>query len=561
MDIWFFIMELVMLLGGAFLLGAVAQKLGQSPILGYLLAGTVVGPLLFNTAAVNQASELGVALLLFAIGLEFSFKQLARMGRMAFGGGSLQVALTMLVVTLAIVGFMGLPQALTIGAIVALSSTTVVLRVLVDRAEIDSVKGRTCLAILLLQDMAIVPLVLMVSFFTPAVAELNIGLHILKVIVSVVGLALVFYILLYHLAPRLLSESQLFANRELTVLLSIAVGLGAAWAAHALHISPALGAFVAGMLLGESPFATQVRADIGAMRIIMVTLFFASVGMQAKPMWFLNHLHWILLAGSLILLLKTGIIFLVARLFSLDARKAFATGITLSQVGEFSFVLAAAARNGGVLNTDIVDLIVSVIIVLMLATPYLIANADKISEKILGLLSKQRTVVYDTQEPKQTDTFNQVLVVGLGPAGRQVVQMLLNHQLTPILLDVNPKSREYAHQLGLQLHIGDAGHEEVLMHAGLAQVCLVVVTVPDPRAAIRVVSIIRRLRPQVTIAVRCRYHRHMADLTKAGADIVVDGEITMGNELSKQIVERLMDESGMLVACRLVQPLAEDQQI
>ena len=559
MDIWFFIMELVMLLGGAFLLGAIAQKLGQSPILGYLLVGTIVGPLLFNTAAVNQVSELGVAMLLFAIGLEFSFKQLARMGRMAFGGGSLQVALTMSIVTLITVGFLGLPRALTIGAIVALSSTTVVLRVLVDRAEIDSVKGRACLAILLLQDMAIVPLVLMVSFFTPAVAELNIGLHILKVIVSVVGLAATFYLLLYHLAPRLLSQSQLFANRELTVLLSIAVGFGAAWAAHALHISPALGAFVAGMLLGESPFATQVRADIGTMRIIMVTLFFASVGMQAKPMWFLLHLHWIVLAGALILFLKTGIIFLVARLFSLGSRQALATGITLSQVGEFSFVLAAAARSGGVLNSDIIDLIVSVIIVLMLATPYLIAHGDRLSEKILGLFSKQRSPIQDSQQTDSSETANQVLVVGLGPAGRQVVQMLLNHQLKPVLLDVNPESREYARQMGLQLHIGDAGHEEILMHAGLAQVCLVVVTVPDPRAAIRVVSIIRRLSPQVTIVVRCRYHRHMSDLTRAGADIVVDGEITMGNELSKQIVERLMDESGMLVACRLVQPFSENK--
>ena len=176
------------------------------------------------------------------------------------------------------------------------------------------------------------------------------------------------------------------------------------------------------------------------------------------------------------------------------------------------------------------------------------------------LLPGGKTIIQNGTEADSSEAANQVLVVGLGPAGRQVVQMLLNHQLEPILLDVNPKSREYARQLDLQLHIGDAGHEEILMHAGLAQVCLVVVTVPDPRAAIRIVSIVRRLHPRVTIAVRCRYHRHMEDLTKAGANIVVDGEITMGNELSKQIVERLMDDAGVLVACRLVQPLAESTQ-
>jgi len=552
MDIWFVVMELVMLLGGAFLLGALAQRLGQSPILGYLLAGAIVGPLLFNTAAVNQASELGVALLLFSIGLEFSFEQLMKMGRMAFGGGSLQVLTTMLVVTLAMFSMVGLPRALTLGAILALSSTTVVLRMLMDRMELDSVKGRACLAILLLQDIAIVPLALMVSFFTPAAAEINIGLHILKVILSIIGLAGVFYLLLYHLAPILLSEAKLFANRELTVLMSIAVGLGAAWAAHKLHLSPALGAFVAGMLLGESPFATQIRADIGSMRIIMVTLFFASVGMQARPMWFVTHLPWIALVSLLVLMLKTGIIYGVGRLFNLDNRQALATGITLSQVGEFSFVLAATARNGGVLSTDTVDLLVSVIIVLMLVTPYLINHADTMVERLLALISHRKPLVKDLSSSTQTASVNQVLVVGLGPAGQQVVKTLLAQRMEPVLIDVNPKSREYARQLDLHLHLGDASSEEILMHAGLSSVCMVVVTVPDPRAALQIVTMVRRLRPQVPIAVRCRYNRHMTDLQKAGADIVVDGEITMGDKLSREIMAYLTDESGALLACRLV---------
>jgi CPA2 family monovalent cation:H+ antiporter-2 len=416
--------------------------------------------------------------------------------------------------------------------------------------EIDSVKGRTCLAILLLQDIAIVPLLMMVSFFTPAAAEMNMGLHILKVILSVIGLAGVFYLLLYHLAPILLSEAKLFANRELTVLLGIAVGLGAALAAHKLHISPALGAFVAGMLLGESPFATQIRADIGSMRIIMVTLFFASVGMQAKPMWFVTHLPWIVLVSLLVLMLKTGIIYGVARLFSLDSRQALATGITLSQVGEFSFVLAATAASGGVLTVDTVDLLVSVIIVLMLVTPYLISHADRLAERLLALISHRKPLAADLSSSIPS-SINQVLVVGLGPAGKQVVQTLITHRLEPVLIDVNPKSREYARQQNLRLHLGDAGHEEVLLHAGLADVCMAVVTVPDPHAAARIVAMIRRLRPQIPIAVRCRYNRHMENLHKAGADIVVDEEITMGDMLSRRIVEHLMDESGVLVACRL----------
>ena len=551
MDIWFVVMELVMLLGGAFLLGAMAQRLGQSPILGYLLAGTIVGPLLFNTTAVNQASELGVALLLFSIGLEFSFKQLMKMGRMAFGGGALQVVSTILAVTLIMFIMVDLPRALTLGAIVAMSSTTVVLRLLVDRVEIDSVKGRTCLAILLFQDIAIVPLVLMVSFFIPAAAEMNMGLHILKVSLSIIGLAALLYLLLYHLAPIMLSEAKLFANRELTVLLSIAVGFGAALAAHKLHISPALGAFIAGMLLGESPFATQIRADIGSMRIIMVTLFFASVGMQAKPMWFITHLHWVALVSVVVLILKTGIIFGVGRLFGLENRQALATGITLSQIGEFSFVLAATARRGGVLTPDVVDLIVSVIIVLMLVTPFLIANAESMAGRFLSLITRRRPSAAGPSPLGKAEPLNRVLVVGLGPSSRQVVQALVAQRLEPVIIDVNPKSREFARQQGLHLHLGDAGHEEVLMHAGLAGVCMAVVTIPDPRSAVMIVEMIRRLRPLVPIAARCRYNRHVADLQEAGADIVVDEEITMGTMLSRQIVDYLTHDSGAAVACRL----------
>ncbi len=258
MDVWYFSMELVMLLGGAFLLGALAQRLKQSPIVGYLLTGTIIGPLLFNAEAVNQSAELGVSLLLFSIGLEFSFQRLKQMGRLAFGGGTLQVAGTLACVGLFLLIWTPLSRAVTIGAIVALSSTAVVMRVLVDRSEIDSVRGRSCLAILLFQDIAIVPLVIMVSLFSAeASGQAGIAMHILKVVASAGGLGLILYILLYKGVPLLLSSRGVFANRELTALLAVAIGLGASWGAHVMGLSPALGAFVAGLMLGESPYATQ----------------------------------------------------------------------------------------------------------------------------------------------------------------------------------------------------------------------------------------------------------------------------------------------------------------
>lgn len=551
MDIWLFLMEMAFLLGGAFVLGALAQRLRQSPIVGYLLAGMLVGPLLFNAAAVNQAAELGVSLLLFSIGLEFSFKELRRMGKMAFGAGSIQVLATMAIVTLIVVWLTNLSQALTFGAIVTLSSTAVVLRVLVDRAEIDSIRGRASLGILLLQDISVVPLVLMVSFFIPGSAEAHVGLHLLKVVSAAAGLAAVFYLILYRVLPVFLSDQAIFANRELTVLLTITVGLGATWSSHALNISPALGAFLAGLLLGESHFAGQIQADIGSLRIMMVTLFFASIGMLLKPLWFIMHLHWIFLLAIAIFVLKATIVFLIARFFSLDNLHALATGITLAQIGEFSFVLLAAAQNGGVLSDYAFNLIISVIILLMFAAPYMVTLAFPLSDRLLALFPRRLLVLDKHLSSAEIESVNRVLVVGLGPTGQEVIQSLLSQKIEPLVIDANPQSRTLGKDLGIKVHLGDASRDEVLSHAGFKTVCMAVVTVPDPDSSTRIIRTIRRMMPLMPIAVRCRYHRHLADLRNAGADIIVDEETNIGILLSKEVLESIHNRSGTAIACRL----------
>ena len=458
----------------------------------------------------------------------------------------------MALLSLALFYSLGVPRALTLAAIVTLSSTAVVIRVLVDRAEIDSVRGRSCLGILLMQDIAIVPLVIMVNLFAPAAEGAGIGFQLLKTGASVVGLVVVLYLLLYHLVPFLLYTEGVFADRELTVLLSISIGLGAAWAAHAVGISPALGAFIAGMLLGESPFAAQVRADIGTLRSIMVTLFFASVGMLAKPIWILNHLHWIVPAALLIFVLKTVIVFGIGRLLGLDRRHALATGITLGQIGEFSFVLAAVARGAGILEGESFDLAVSVIIALMFAAPYMVIQAFPLADRFLALLSL-RTYTAGKSRPAQdaTPATNRALVVGMGPAGREVAAALKEHRLEPVILDVNPRSREFARQLNLELHLGDASRDDVLIHAGIEHACIAVVTVPDPGTAVGVVETLRRLKPQIVIAARCRYNRSLTDLQNAGADIVIDEETQIGRELVKEITHQIMEDSGTLFACRI----------
>jgi CPA2 family monovalent cation:H+ antiporter-2 len=356
-------------------------------------------------------------------------------------------------------------------------------------------------------------------------------------VASAIGLVIACYVLLYHLAPLVLSSKGLFANRELTVLLAIAVGLGASWAAHAMGISPALGAFLAGMILGESPYAAQVRADIGALRTIMVTLFFASIGMLAKPTWFFDHMHWVLPAAGLVFIIKVLVMTAVGRLFGLTGRYALATGISLGQIGEFSFVLTAAARQGGLVEGDMFNLIVSTIILLLFASPYMVSAALPAADRIFSLFSKGKQPYAALKSEEQPKPSNRVLIIGFGPAGQQVVQHLQKFELELIIIDVNPESRKTAQNHGLHIHLGDASNEEILIHAGLANACMAVVTIPDPATSVGVVETLKRLRPEMPVAARCRYNRHFDTLKQAGADILVDEESDVGRLLAHQIVD------------------------
>ena len=278
MEIWETLAKLVLLLAVAFVLGVGAQRLKQSAIIGYLLAGTILGSALFDRQDLVHWGEIGVSLLLFSIGLEFSFARLRRLGRVALAGGVLQVVVTMTVFALAFAFRSGPGAALAWGEIVAVSSTAIVLRMLTDRAEMDSVSGRSALGILLLQDIAVVPLVLSITVMSRGGSAQAIVLEIAKATAAAGGLVVLFYGLFYHLIPRVLMRRGLFGDRELVVLLAIILAFGSAWSAHSIGLSPALGAFLAGMLLAESPFASQIRSDVGSLRTLFVTLFFTSVG-------------------------------------------------------------------------------------------------------------------------------------------------------------------------------------------------------------------------------------------------------------------------------------------
>ena len=548
---WQLLMEIVLILTLAFVLGAIAQKLKQSAIIGYLIAGAVVGPLLFNAEAIRQVAELGVALLLFSIGLEFSFSRLKKLGSIALIGGSLQVSITLAIFAVLLIPFVSFSVAVALGAMAALSSTAVVLRVLVDRAAIDSVYGRNALGVLLLQDIAVVPLVLLVTVLTRGGSFGEIVIQLSKTLGGALLLVAAFYLLFYHLVPRILMAQGLFANRELVVLLAIIIALGSVWVAHSLGLSAALGAFLAGMLLAESPFAAQIRSDIVSIRTLFVTLFFTSVGMLADPMWILKHLHWVVAGLLLVYGIKTLIIYVIARKFDNGPVHALATGFSLSQIGEFSFVLAAAAHEGALINADQFALVLSITILSLLLAPYMVVNAEKFAIFTLTRVFPRKGLYpQQTHEHQPSDRMH-VLIIGFGPAGQQVAHALKDQNVHAHVIELNPHTAAKARQMGLHVHIGDATSSGLLKHVGVDVICAVVITLPDPETCRAVIGNIRLLLPGVPILTRSRYHRYLTDLENRGATIVVDEESVVGQTLANDLIDLMREPDQEAMACAL----------
>jgi CPA2 family monovalent cation:H+ antiporter-2 len=548
MDGWFALLDILVLLLAAMVLGALCERLRQSAILGYLLAGMLLGPNAFNLmqnhVTVTTVAELGVALLLFSIGLEFSWSRLRSIGSIAFGGGTLQVVLTGAAgAGVCIALGLNHSTAAAVGAAIALSSTAGVLRILVNRAEIDSVYGRSALGILLLQDIAVVPLALLVTALGSGGSIIEIGWEMVRAAGLAVLLVGTLFVLIKYLVPRLLGAKEAARNRELPILFAIVTAVGAALISHKLNLSPVLGAFVAGMLLAESPFASQIRADVSPLRTLFVTLFFSSIGMLSNPAWILEH--WILVAAiaAAVVFGKAIVVALVALLFRLSFGHSIATGICLAQVGEFSFVLAGMARQGNLIGGDLFELVVSVTVVTLFLTPYLIAAAPRIAAAAARLtprgprkLEPAETALH---EPG-TEPDGHIVIIGFGPAGQSVARVLTDRPDTPVLVvELNPRSAAKAQAMGLRTYIGDATRLEVLDHLHLGAARAVAVTAPDPSTARQIVAQIRILAPKTAVVARSRYHIYSHNLSRAGAHAVVDEEEVVGLQIASQVLDKL----------------------
>ena len=464
---WQFLGELLLLLGGAVAIGAALEAIGVSAIIGYLLAGVVLGPgltgLVSDVDSFELVAELGVSLLLFSIGLEMTPAKLR-----GFGIRGLVVGFTQVIVTLAaaagVAYLFGLDfrAALVIGCMVAMSSTAVVVRLLVDRGELDAPRGREALSILLAQDVAVVPMLVLVGVLgssasggsddlaAAAKAQLTdaaIGLLLVVAVLAVVGVVVL---------PRLLGASVFRKNRDFAIVIAIITCMVAAWGSHALHLSPALGAFVAGVVLARVSFARQIRADTGALRAVFLTLFFASIGLLAQVHDMFQPRILAMVGGILMigLLLKFLVTFLAIRLTGGHRTVALGAALCLAQFGEFSFVVGTEARASGVISDELFQATIGASLLSLLATPLLVARSKPIAMGINSILMKTR--IWKPLPMQELDEESRpsghVIVIGFGPAGEEAARTVRLSGLEPYVLEMNPNTvRRIRHEAMIEI--------------------------------------------------------------------------------------------------------------
>lgn len=544
---WPVLLDVGIALAAAFLLGALMERLRQSAVVGYIAAGVLVGPgalaLVSDTARVDAFAQFGLALLLFVVGLEFSWRRLRRLGYIATGGGALQVAATM-AATWGAARMLGIPsaEALALGGILAMSSDSIVLRELAARAELDSVHGRAAVGITLFQDIAVIPLALLLAFLGGRGGAGAGGLAPLAG--ALAGAAFIVGVMLLlgrFVLPRALAATSELRNRELAVILSVVLCLGAMAGAHAAGLPVPLGAFLAGMLVAGTPFADSIRADLEPFRAVLLTLFFTSVGMLIEPRWLAANPALLVALTLAIVVGKTLVVWGVGRLFGLSHKAAVAAGLTLAQIGELAFMLAAVSLGSGLMREETYVLFVAATAVSLLLTPYLIAAAPACGARVeralerMGLASRAAVRL----EAIRRIMRNHVVVVGYGPAGRRVVNALRAVGAPSIIIELNPAGAAQAQRDGLAARIGDATQAEILEGAHLAEAQALVVTIPDPRTTEDVVRRAKALAPRVPVIARARFHKFAEELRAAGADRVVDEEDLMGERLGDEILRHV----------------------
>ncbi|HDX8352277.1 TPA: cation:proton antiporter [Aeromonas dhakensis] len=515
--------DVLILLLAAVLLVAIFRRLGQPVILAYLLAGVVLGPhgaaVITGQSIMQTIAELGIVFLMFSLGLEFSLPRLIAMRRLVIGVGGLQVLLTSLLF-FAIAWWWGLSlaQALVVSGTLALSSTAVVIKQLGDQKQLHTRRAQLGVSVLLFQDLAVVPLLVMIPILARPEIQgsallAEIAWATLKGLFALLSLLAVGKWLL----PLLFHEVARARSDELFVLSTLLVALLAASLTQWMGLSMALGAFLAGMMLGESHYRHQLEVDIRPFRDVLMGLFFITIGMTMD--WQRVALDWWLVALSVpaLILFKSLLVLLAGRLMGERKRDAMAAGIMLSQVGEFGFVLLALANHHGLLDHRLVSLLIGIGVTSIAMTPWLVQQAHQLARSLTDPALLTRSEVAQSGLSKS----QHVIIAGFGRAGQTCARFLKQEEIPFLALDLDPERVSEAKSAGEQVAFGDASRRDILLAAGLLRARLVIITFDDPKRVEAMLALIRELAGEVKVLVRTRDDSFLESFKRAGAFEVI----------------------------------------
>ena len=536
------ILNLAIVLGAALGGGLIARLLKQPAILGYAIAGIVIGPyalgLIQSTHNIEILATIGVVLLLFTLGIQFSFHELKRIKNIAIFGGIGQVVVTTTIGTYAAMYLLGqdLREAIVFGFLIALSSTMVVLGMLFDRGEATSPHGRVMIGILLLQDIAAA----FAMFILPVlgtgdgsllpvlgVAFLKAGAFIALILVT--GIWLI---------PRLLRRVALRQSRELFVISIAGLCLGGAFAAYYFGLSAALGAFAVGLMVSQSDFAHQALGDIVPLRDLFAALFFVSVGMLIDLHFLLANITYLLVLVAAIILVKFAICSGITYAFGYRGKTVPLVGAGMIQVGEFSFVLAELSLGVGVITGYTYSMILGSAIITILLTPFVFALTSKICVR----RRKAMEVAGGGKEELAIETpnlTNHVIICGYGRVGGTIARILGQLAIPYVVTDLDPKTISELQAEGVPCVYGDAGNPNVLYEAGVKEAIILVLAVADPVAVRLALDHARRISPNLEVIARAHSDSEFKFLQARGVSGVVRPETEAGIELARHILYRL----------------------
>jgi CPA2 family monovalent cation:H+ antiporter-2 len=525
-------LELTLLLLGCAVLGVVAfRMLHLPPMLGYLAVGVLIGPhalaLAEDSSATHALAEFGVVFLMFSIGLEFSLAQLKSMRRIVFGLGLAQVVLT--IVAAMVFGLFiswWAPQlhvswqaSFALGGALAMSSTAIVVKMLTERLELESEHGRRIIGILLFQDLAVVPLLIMIPSLARPAEELvaTLGWAALKA-AFVLALLLIFGQKLMRNWFTVVAKRR---SQELFMLNLLLVTLGAAWITERAGLSLALGAFVAGMLISETQYKHQVEEDIKPFRDVLLGLFFITVGMLLNLDLVVQH-WWVVLALVIFpVLLKFAIIAALSKAFGSSDGVAMRTGLALAQAGEFGFVLLNLTMDSKLVDPFLLQLVLASMVLSMLMAPFVIQNMDKVVMKVASNEWMMQSLQLTQLASRTMKTQKHVIIAGFGRSGQSLATLLSEEKLPWYALDLDPERVQEAQAAGANVSYGDAARRESLIAAGINRASALVITFADTRLALKVLHLVHELAPNLAVIVRSHDDSDLDVLKKAGATEVV----------------------------------------